>query len=400
MPVHPNYCKKIPKLKCPGWGYRPLIKRILRSPYLFISLCATNIGVLIAIWFTKTHIIVQNDTWWQIAAGKAIAGGNWPLYNVWSWSLPHVQWMVQEPWFDFSEWQLSRFGYYGLSALPLFFALLCALFLFSRLARLRWTQSLLLVCAFFDITVDAWGCRPQVADYAGFAFLLWALDRKRYWLIPPVIVVWSNMHSGVIIAPFIVGLFFLEALFKKDDHRSKLAWTLVLTVLATLANHYGWGVWLYAFKTFFSTNIFGHYIQEWMPPPFNNPLLSMEFVLLVAIPLAMTGLGRARLKPVETALFLVFYFMTIRSFRFMPYMLIAWVVMVADLLPSADSPLPKRGALNIIAAIAATFVIFVSVSGWPAQSLILAARAQGYPVGAVTYTTCPTSSTITTGEAT
>jgi hypothetical protein len=102
-----------------------------------------------------------------------------------------------------------------------------------------------------------WTARPQLFTNAGFAAMIFLLDRGGWWLglVPLLFVVWTNAHGGFVAGIGMLGLYLgcrgVEALAR--DGRA--AWPRVagfaavgvLAVLATLATPYGsdYAVWLF-----------------------------------------------------------------------------------------------------------------------------------------------------------
>ncbi|MDA8336516.1 MAG: hypothetical protein M0Z41_16260 [Peptococcaceae bacterium] len=356
-----------------------------------------GLGWLLAWWFAASHIILENDTWWQIVAGQDILAGHWPVYNTWSWSLPHQRWMVQEPLFDVLNAWLGKWGYWGLSLLTVAFMVLCMAFLWDLLRRRSGDfMAILLTSAGLFLTLGAWQARPQIADYLGLVVLLWAIDRHRYWVVPFMTVLWANLHSGAVISPLFMTVFLTAAFVPKrwldrlglraDDDRIKLLAPTVGTYLATLATHNGVDIWVYSVHTLFDSPAFARYITEWMPPPFGDPATRLVFVIMLLLILFLL-LSRRDLKLScgEAVLFAGFLFQAIGETRFMPYLYLIIVIMISPLVRWDGSVRAATKAIFLLAVLTTFLLAVADHYGVPSPNLQVQAALEGYPVSAVAY---------------
>lgn len=113
------------------------------------------------------------------------------------------------------------------------------------------------------------------------------------WLLPPIFLIWSNLHSG-----FILGLIFLLAIVAVEggaalvgrraaEERSRLVqlvWATGCSVAVCLLNPNGLVIVAYPFETQFNTAQQA-LIQEWQSPDFHSAVLLplLFFVLSLAV---------------------------------------------------------------------------------------------------------------------
>ena len=359
--------------------------------------CGVALGWLLAWWFAASHVILANDTWWQIVAGKDILSGHWPVHNTWSWTLPRERWMVQEPLFDVLEAWASKRGYWGLSLLPAAFMAAGMGFLWDLLRRRSGDiTALLLGSTALYLTLGAWEVRPQVADYLGLIVVLWAIGRGRFWVIPFSTVVWANLHSGAVISPLIMSVFLAVDLvpgcwldrvrLEASGQWRKMVAPTAAAYLATLATHNGIGIWVYSVRTLFDSPTFAKYIQEWMPPDFGDPLTRAMFIailLLLIFPLVLRK--NIKLSAAELVLFVGFLFQSLGENRFIPYLYLLTIVMISPLWSWRVTTSVITKAIFFLALLTSFLYAISRHFGVPSPDMEIQAALEGYPVSAVSY---------------
>ena len=142
--------------------------------------------------------------------------------------------------------------------------------------------------------------RPQLFSVLLFAVLLLVLiradkgQRRALWLVPPMMVAWANLHGGWMVGLGTFGLwsaceFIREA---RWTARGQTVLILGLSVLATLVNPYGWGLWRFLWET---VGIGRADIDEWSPITSVSPgvlTLWLTTVLLAVWTAIRTGTAR------------------------------------------------------------------------------------------------------------
>ncbi len=115
--------------------------------------------------------------------------------------------------------------------------------------------------AILGVPLIAWRTAPRadmftVVLFAAFLSLLWEnyqTGRARLWLLPLLMVAWVNLHfgfaAGLVLILAYVGVEISETIFGAERRRVAMqrlrrvwGW-LFLTVLVTLANPWGWGIY-------------------------------------------------------------------------------------------------------------------------------------------------------------
>lgn len=101
--------------------------------------------------------------------------------------------------------------------------------------------------------LDIWA---YVVRSRAFTFLLmaalfwviarWRVGQKRWlWLVPPMFVLWANLHGGFLAGLGLLGVATLAGLVERRRDALPLVWCLGASTAATLLNPYGVDYWLY-----------------------------------------------------------------------------------------------------------------------------------------------------------
>src|SRR5262245_2959494 len=196
----------------------------------------------------------QNDTWWQLKAGERI------------WTTRHV---LLSDTFSFTangafwpnhEWlsQAVFYGIYSLGGLPLL-TVACAAAVIGgwtialRLAPASPRAKFLLIAWVLGAATTAWTLRPQVISLLLVAVTVALLVRRRYVWLPPLFMLWANLHGAVLTGLVLVAAAccaaFVEVFAASDKPEfsvralrplRSVAVTSVLCALATLATPLGY----------------------------------------------------------------------------------------------------------------------------------------------------------------
>ncbi|MBR0755934.1 hypothetical protein JQ604_27495 [Bradyrhizobium jicamae] len=177
------------------------------------------------------------------------------------------------------------------------------------------------------------------------------LRRTRWFLLPPAMVLWANLHGGFVIGFLIVGLFGAVALLRRDwaDVRTH-ALTGIGCALAILVNPLGWHIYAGVTATL------GHFVQanigEWLSYYENIRLPgSIPGMIVIAVFVAFElRFGRATRVPLEARLLAwLFLLLGLYQFRYMAFFFLFSALPLAlhiDRLLSRDAPASKiQGAL-------------------------------------------------------
>ena len=223
------------------------------SRRLFFILAAV---ALVYAFLAGLRTVSELDLGWQLATGR------WVVQHHHIPSVDVLSYTAQgEPWIYPVGAGIVFYGAYLLGGYTLI-SWIGALACVGTVALLLRRGSVVSAgIAIIAVPLIAWRTSPRadmftVVLFAAFLSLLWEnyqTGRARLWLLPLLMVAWVNLHfgfvAGLALIVAYVGGELLETIFGDVRRRAALrrlrqAWGwLVLTVLATLANPWGWGMY-------------------------------------------------------------------------------------------------------------------------------------------------------------
>jgi len=199
---------------------------------------------------------------WLVNSGFNFSEKKSPIYeNFYSYTHPEFP-VVNHHWGSgvifFLIWKIA-----GFSGLSLFYIILSliAFFLFFLLSveESNFTLTALLSFALAPLIAERVEIRPEVFSVLFpvlFFFLLWKYSRREIgwkWLfvLPVVMIFWVNLHVYFFLGFFLMGVFWLEKLIKREmDGIKKIGGMLGLTFLAAFLNPVGFKGIIYPFFIF------------------------------------------------------------------------------------------------------------------------------------------------------
>jgi hypothetical protein len=223
--------------------------------------------------------------------------------------------------------------------------------------------------------------RPQTFSLLLFVVLYALLlnaDRRR-WLLsfPPLIMaLWVNLHGGFPIGLVLVGAFLAAAALQgyinygrhcwRDGHLWALATCLVLCVLATSVNPYGWNIYRYVVTT--SSTAAQRRIDEWVPPGLDL-LIGKIFILSLVLLIGLFGLARRRPTVREVCLVACFLPLACGSVRMVAWWLLVTTPILAALLaesfPSSMAEGSKPEVPTVSAAAFCGILLMLAILSLP-----------------------------------
>ena len=107
-----------------------------------------------------------------------------------------------------------------------------------------------------------WSVRPQVFSIVMLPLVAILVARDRWWLIPPAIALWANLHAGVAMGLVVVGASVAAALLDRERLLPRAA-CVAASVVATLATPLGVRSWTELVASVGRSR--ANRIQEWQP---------------------------------------------------------------------------------------------------------------------------------------
>ena len=297
----------------------------MKRPSLYWALLG---GVCLAVLAMRP--IEAFDTFWQLQSGKYIWQTGAFLYRD-TFSIAANAFRLEHCWLsDLVFYALYSLGGYVLLGLlkPLLITLCGALLYRWNLRRGVAPEvaiPVLLLCLL--ASAPSWLIRPQLWTFLFSLLFLHILYRgreedRRLWLwLPPLMVLWANMHAACIFGLALIGFFWLgEAVqwWRGKAARGellRLAGVGLLALGATFVNPYG-----YRIPRQLLGNINLHHVKslgklgnmEWLHPSFSQVPL---FYVVMALWGVLLLVRLRRLEPAEGIFFLAFLYMGLSQVR-------------------------------------------------------------------------------------
>lgn len=294
--------------------------------------------------------LTEPDFGWHLRAGLDLIRdqGRLPAHDPYSHTMPDWAW-VEHAWLtDLVMGALYSVGG-ALAVILLFGAVTAAAWLMAA-----WSTQVKSTLRLAAATLSLWvalpfvGARTQMVTLLGLATVMWILEQLRrgwtvwVWTIPPLFLLWANLHggftAGIFYLTLVTGLSWAMSLVKREGERDGLpqavignvAWATVGAAVLTLANPYGWGLHKEILDSL-SDRFMIETLKEWHPVSIDT-LAGKWFIIYLGIVGAAMAAWYRRIEPVRWGIWSVFLLLAARHFRNIPLFLIVTVPLVAELL--------------------------------------------------------------------
>ena len=291
--------------------------------------------LLLAIAFSGCLIPAQSDTWWQLRAGQEMwHSGHVMLHDEFTHTVAGQRWPNHE-WLT----QVVFYAAYSMGGMPLL-TLLCAVAI-----TLAWTFVVFLspgkpvwrvavVGMAVATSSPGWSLRPQVLTLAMCAATLWILVRRRpLWLLPPLFLVWANLHGAVALGGVLVAAAWIATVLRDRAALPKLTVVGALCLLATAATPLGISLWLEIPGSLARLHAYG--VSEWRAPGFSQ-LDHLGFWLTAAVAFTLALVRRQKLRSIDVLTLVnstgLLFLLATRSERNIPPFLVCAAPTIATLL--------------------------------------------------------------------
>lgn len=301
--------------------------------------------------------LTEPDFGWHLRTGLDLLRQGWilPALDPYSHTMPDWAW-VEHAWL--TDLIIGTcYSWFGALGVILFFAAMTAgaWLVASFSARCNRTYCCLACALSLWVALPFLGARTQMVTLLGLAALLVMLERNTkeqsrvLWLIPPLFLLWANLHGGFTAGLFLLGLVAASsALVKAAAVRAPAlaarldeaipSWPAILRLivaagiasLVTLVNPYGWRLYGEIIDSL-SNRFMLESLQEWQPLSLNSLAGRSYAIYLAGLGLAMAAWYR-RIEPVRWVLWSVFLILSLRHMRNIPFFLLVTLPLCAELL--------------------------------------------------------------------
>jgi hypothetical protein len=259
------------------------------------------------------------------------------------------------------------------------------------------------------------GTRPQVFTFALVCWTLWIAESylrsggRRRWLLPPLFLLWANLHAGFIAGIGFLAIFVVVEAVKRRwsigtvaprQRISGLAVAVVASALAACVNPYG--PWLFIFAATTGATERQKGIIEWQSPNFADPAMWVLLALLLTFAaLTVTVLARPSWRRHcdlrDVALAAVGAALALTSVRntaiCVAVMIPAWMAMAAGLVRSLEARRARqRPAVRSGSAAPVMGIVMIAVGVFGAGAVAARVARSATPQGiAAAYPACATA---------
>jgi hypothetical protein len=292
----------------------------------------------ISLWAMSMRTPADTDMYWHLRTGQYIL----QTHTIPSTD-PFSSTMFGQPWIDV-QWlsQIILYATYaigGPAALAFLVAALVVLafvFIWKQMDGGIFLRAGVLILAATTAAI-VWTPRPQMATFVLTAVVSYSLylykwkQIDRLWLLPPLFILWINLHGGYIAGFIVLGAYLVgellnnllahAGLLKRVDHPEFIDWrrwrklliVTLVSVAALLINPFTTNALLLPFKTV-NIGALQNFIEEWAPPDFHQ-LAQQPMLWLLLLTVCAVAWSSRRLDLTQALLLIIFAYMTFLARR-------------------------------------------------------------------------------------
>lgn len=337
----------------------------------FGEMSASALLLLIVIANFALQPLTEPDFGWHLRTGLDVLhhGLRLPDLDPYSHTMPDWAW-VEHAWLT-DVLMAGVYSLFGALGVIVFFAAvtISAWLIGASVASVSLTFRWLSCAISLWVALPYLGARTQFVTLLGVALLLWMLKRWQNgndsirWWIPPLFMIWSNLHGGFVVGLLILGLVIgttailkwlsdrrllvlgrcEDQLFSREDLKRLVVLALVSAGL-TLVNPYGFRLHI-EILTSLSNQFMLETLQEWQPLSVTG-IAGHRYALFLAGMAVGMALWYRKVEPVRWVVGLVFLAFSVRHMRNIPFFLIVSLPLCAELLAGGYERLFQRFPLR------------------------------------------------------
>jgi hypothetical protein len=350
---------------------------------------------------------VDPDLWWHLRTGQWIVESHGiPHSDPFSFTRAGHAWISHEWLSEVIFFELYKHG--AAAALIVFSAIITTagfMLLYLRCLpgaqKRHWAAAATALGAL--ASAPSWGVRPQMFTFTLASLLLFLIERgedrpKLLLWIPPMFLLWLNLHGGFALGPALLGAYGAGVLLETATGNTpwqearpillRILFVLIACAALVPLNPSGTHLYRYPLDTLRSPGM-RSLIAEWRSPDFHmslyRPFLVLWLLLLIALASARTHLkGRVIVPLLLTA------FAALDASRHIPIFVLVAIPVIAAAVPLSDpSTSPRRLAWRFRPAFGALAIILMALfalAKWTTLARNQNARvAQIFPQDAVKF---------------
>jgi hypothetical protein len=271
--------------------------RIGIAPGLTFDQLATAL-LFLAIALAAALMPAQNDTFWQLRAGHDMWHSRTVLlHDTFSHTVYGARWPNHE-WLS----QIVLYAVYAVGGLPLV-TLIAAAAIVSAWSIVWVVTPASARARFFTIALvvvsacGTWSPRPQVFSLLLLAATVALLRARRYAWLPPLFLLWANLHGGVALGAWVLVATFATSLVESPRSASRLLVACVGCAVAGCLTPIGWRFWIEIAQSLGRIQHLA--IDEWAPPRLGDPAMLGFWPMLVALAVLVCVRGKTLWQDAE-----------------------------------------------------------------------------------------------------
>lgn len=336
------------------------------------------------------NLLEDGDTGYHVRAGESILRTlSVPHQDNFSFLSPPPAWTAHE-WLSEVIMALLHRAF-GLTGMVLFFIFLIA-FIYAMLFRIlrsynrNFVVDIIIIVLVIISSQIHWLARPHIFSLLILVAWYFLLDAYQYrernllYFLPPLMLLWVNLHGGFIFGFVLLGAYFVGNIVKslmksdKDKERFKrkaaiLGITSMVCLVVSIINPYGYHILAFPFKAASDKYLMDH-VGEFLSPNFHG---TVYFQYLLFVMVAFLAFSKTPLDIIEVALTILWLGMSLYSQRY----ILLFSIIVAPILSRQGSQLLEQAngnALNSLKRKSANLsAIDASANGflWPVMAILI-----------------------------
>lgn len=318
---------------------------------------ALNMLLLVVIANFTLQPVTEPDFGWHLRTGLDMLGHGFAVSRLdpYSHTMPDWAW-VEHAWLTdvITAVSYTEFGLLGV--IVLFGVIAAGAWIIATCsAKCRPSYRLIASTLSLWVALPFLGARTQMVTLLGLAVLLFLLkrfrdgDRRVPWTIPPLFLLWANLHGGFTAGLFLLSLIVTASMLIRagcawlpslTDHIDErvLSWSdlrqLMLATgaaaVATLVNPYGWKLYGEILDSL-SNRFMLDFLQEWQPVSLTTRAGRSYVIYLSGLGFAIL-LWYRRIEPVRWVVWVSFLAVSLPYLRNIPLFLIVSLPLFAEML--------------------------------------------------------------------
>ncbi len=329
--------------------------------------------VLVMLFGLTARPILVPDFWWHLRTGQyMVETGGIPRSDPFSFTSTGKEWVTHE-WGSevLMYWIYQAAGWGGLILAFSIIITTSFVLVYRRCAGKPFVAGIALLLGALA-TAPVWGVQPQMITMLLVSVFLCLLEKystesgsngaeagratRHLWWMPPLTVLWVNLHGGYLLAPALVLLVAVGLALDEwvGSPSQRDAWgrspqqastrssrlfagirratpLLVVAVLCTAAiavSPHGTRMYSYPFETL-GSEVMAENLRDWLSPNFHRPSM-IPFALLMFATAAALALSPKRPRPSEVLLAAVTGLAALRSGRHIPLFALVAIPLLAE----------------------------------------------------------------------